>query len=98
MNIRRQIGKFQFEAGPLSKNIQGISKIYHEVLLLMKFLLTKPRVKSKNVKYYELYYTVIKNRKENEVVNNKYEDNESNYIIFSDIIIPNHYLGPKNYK
>ena len=31
---------------PFSKNIQGISKIYHEVLLLMKFLMTKPQIKN----------------------------------------------------
>ena len=29
---------FQTEEDPFSKNAQGISKIYHEVLLLMKFL------------------------------------------------------------
>ena len=30
---------------PFSKNAHGISKIYHGVLLLMKFLQTKPQVK-----------------------------------------------------
>ena len=37
MNIRRQSNTFQFEEDPLSKNVEGISKTYHEVLLLMKF-------------------------------------------------------------
>ena len=31
-NIRRQSGNFQFEECPFSKNVQGIGKIYHEVL------------------------------------------------------------------
>ena len=54
MNIRRQSDTFQFEQDPFSKNVQGISKIYHEVLLLMKFLQTKPKVRSMNIKYYDL--------------------------------------------
>ena len=69
MNIRRQSGTFQFEEDPSSKNFQGVGKIYHEVLLLMKFLQTKPRVKGKNINYNDLYYTVIKNR--NETMKNK---------------------------
>ena len=42
MNIRRQDGKFQLEEDPFSKNAQGISEIYHEVFLVMKFLQTRP--------------------------------------------------------
>ena len=34
---------FRFEEDPFSKNAQVISKIYREVLLLMKFLQTKPQ-------------------------------------------------------
>ena len=34
---------------PFAKNAQGVSKIYHEVLLLMKFLMTKPEVKNMNI-------------------------------------------------
>ena len=64
-----------------AKNAQCISKIYHEVLMLMKFLQTKPRVK-----YYDFYYTVIKNRDEKEVVNDEYEND---YINFNVIVIPN---------
>ena len=48
---------------PFAKNAQSISKIYHEVLLLRKFLQTKLQVKNMNNNYFDLYYTVIKNRK-----------------------------------
>ena len=51
-----------------------VPKSYHEVLLLMKFLQTNPHVKNMNIKYYELYYTVAKDRKEKEIVDNKYEN------------------------
>ena len=47
---------------PFAKNAQGISKIYHEVLLLMKFLQTKPEVKNMNINYFDVYFTVIKTR------------------------------------
>ena len=43
---------FQTQEDPFAKNAQGISKIYHEVLLLMKFLQTKPQVKNMNNNYY----------------------------------------------
>ena len=39
MNIR-------FDEDPFTENDQGISKIYHELLSLMKFLQTKPEVKN----------------------------------------------------
>ena len=42
MNIR-------FHEDPFAKNAEGISKIYHGVLLLMKFLQTKPQVKNMNI-------------------------------------------------
>ena len=35
MNYKRQNFNFQFEEDPLSKGTRGISKICHEVLLLM---------------------------------------------------------------
>ena len=44
MNIRRPSVNFQFEENPFNKNVVGIGKIYHEVLLLMGFLQTKPSV------------------------------------------------------
>ena len=54
----------RFDEDPFAKNAQGISKIYLEVLLLMKFLQTQPQVKNMNINYYDLNYTVIKNRDE----------------------------------
>ena len=74
---------------PFAKNAQGISKIYHEVLLLMKFLQTKPQVKDMNINYYDLYNTVIKIRDENRDIDNQYENYENDYINFNDFIIPN---------
>ena len=78
-----------------ARNAQGINKIYHEVILLMKILQTKtlkPQVKHMNIKYYDLFFTVIKNRDEKEITNNHYEDD---YIIFKDFITPNQYIGIK---
>ena len=40
---------FQTQEDPFAKNAQGISKIYHELLLLMKFLQTKSQVKNMNI-------------------------------------------------
>ena len=81
---------------PFSKNAQGVSKIYHEVLLLMNFLQTKPQVKNMNTNYYDLYYTVIKTRDENKDIDNQYENDENDYININDFITPNHYIGIKN--
>ena len=53
---------FKFEEDPFSKNAHGISKIYHEVTLLWKFLQTKPQAKNMDHDYNDLYYTVIKSR------------------------------------
>ena len=77
----------KMDEDPFAKNAQGISKIYHEVLLLMKFLQTKPQVKNMNINYYDLYYTVIKNRNEKEIGDNQYENDYGNY---EDFLIPNH--------
>ena len=74
---------------PFSRNSQGISRIYHVVLLLMKFLQTKPQVKNMNINYYDLYNTVIKTRDENRDIDNQYENYENDYINFNDFIIPN---------
>ena len=52
MNIR-------FDADPFAENAQAISKIYHELLLVMKLLQSKPQVKNMKIKSYDLYYTVI---------------------------------------
>ena len=94
MNVRRQRGNFECEEDPFSKNAKGIDKIYHELFLLMKVLQTKPSVKNMNIIYYDLYYTVSENSNENEIVNDKYENNKSEYFDSNDII-PNHYIGKK---
>ena len=80
---------FQTQEDPFSKNAQGISKTYHEVLLLMKYLQTKPQVWNLNINFYDLYYTVIEKIDENEIVN------EKDSINFNDIITPNLYIGIK---
>ena len=80
---------------PSSKNAQGISKIYHEVLLLMKYLQTKPQVKNMNINYYDLYNTVIKTREENKDIDNQYENDENDYIDINNFIPPNLYIGIK---
>ena len=92
MNNRRRKGNFQFEEDPFSKNDQGIRKIFHEVIVLMKFLQTKPIVKNMNTNCYDLCYTVVKKRDEKEIVDNQFE---SDYNSFNDIV-PNHYIGGKN--
>ena len=71
---------------PFAKNAQGISKIYHEVLLVMKFLQTKPQVKNMNINYYDLYFTVIKTRAENRDIDNRYENDDNDYINFNTIL------------
>ena len=78
-----------------AKNAQGISRIYHEVLMLMKFLQTKPQVKNMNINYYDLYNTVIKVRDGNKDIDNQYENDENDYIDINDFINPNHYVGIK---
>ena len=55
-----------------AKSSQSISKLYHEVLLLMKFLQTKPQVKNINIICYDLLYTVIKNRDEKDNVEDQF--------------------------
>ena len=78
---------------PFAKIAQSISKIYHGMLLLTKNLQTKPQVKNMNTNYYDLYYTVIENRDEREIVDNKYENDCTN---FTDLITPNLYIGIKD--
>ena len=87
---------FQTQQDPFSKNAQGISKIYHEVLLLMKFLQTKPQVKNMDINYHDLYYTVIKTRDENKDIDDHYDNDENEYIDINDYISPNHYIGIKS--
>ena len=77
---------FQTQEDPFAKNAQGISKKYLEVFLLMKFFQTKPQVENTTIKYYDLNYTVIKNRD---------DKNETDYTNFNDFITPNQYIGIK---
>ena len=88
MNIR-------MDEDPFARNAQGISKIYHEVLLLLKFSQTKPQVKNLNTKFYDLYYTVLKNRDETEIVIDKYTNNENDNNKIDDFITPNHNISIK---
>ena len=70
VKFNKNIGSFydnmniRLEEDSFSKNSHGISKIYHEVLLLMIFLQTKPQVKNMNNNFLNLNYTFIKNRNE----------------------------------
>ena len=86
---------FNFEKKPLSKNAQGISKCRHEVLLLMKFLKTKPHIKNMKIKYYGLFYTVIENKVEKGIVYDECEIFENDCNKFNDIGTPNHFIGIK---
>ena len=47
-NISNYYGKMniRLDEDPFAKNAQSISKIYHEVLMLMKFVQTKTQVKN----------------------------------------------------
>ena len=85
---------FQTQEDPFSRNAQGISKIYLELLMLMKFLQTKSQIKNLNIDFYDLYYTAIKSRDDNEIENN----NENDSINFNDIITRNHYVGNKPHE
>ena len=48
------IENFACEEDPFSKDAQGLSKTYREVLMSMKFLQTKPQIKNRIFKYYDL--------------------------------------------
>ena len=86
---------FQTQEDPFAKHAQGISNIYHEVLLLMKFLQTKTDIKNMNNNYYDLYYTFIRIRHENIYIDDQYENDENDYINNNDFMIPN---GIKNHN
>ena len=70
-----------------------MENFYHEVLLLMNFLQTKPSVKNVNYIYSDLYYTVIKNRDDKEILID--ENIEYDYINFKNFITLNLYIGRK---
>ena len=65
------IRNFIFKEDTFPKNAQGISEIFHESMLVMKFLQTRPQVKNMNNSFYDFNYTVIENRDEKEIVKNK---------------------------
>ena len=48
-----------------------------------------------NIDYYDLYYTIFKNRDDKEVVKENEYGNDKDYINFDDFIIPNHHVGLK---
>ena len=50
----------------------------------MKYLQIKPQDKNMNINHYDLYYTVIKVRDENKDIDNRYENDENNYIYIND--------------
>ena len=64
--------KIRMDEDPFARKAQGIRKIYHEVLFLLKYLQTKPQVENVNSIYYDLYCTVNKIRDDKEIVNDKY--------------------------
>ena len=72
MNYHRQSELFQFQDGPFSKNVQSIGENFSEVTIQLKILTEKLHVKKRNIKYYDLYYTVIKNKLEKQL-----EDDEN---------------------
>ena len=90
---KMQHKNFQSQQDTLAKNAQGFNKIYHEVMLLMKLLQTKPQVENMNNKYYVLYYTVNKNRREKDIEEEQKETVDNQYE--NVFIIPNHYVGKK---
>ena len=98
MKIRRQSWTFQVKEDPFSKNAEGISKIYHKVTFLQKLLQTKPRIKSMNNNCHDLYYTVVKNRDDEEIKIDENQNIEIDYNDFDDFKIPNHCIGRKNDK
>ena len=85
---------------PFTKNDQGISKFYHEVLLSMKCLQSKLPLKNMVINYYDILYTVIKNRKDKANVEKQDIINvdESDFNIYNVFIVPDHYVGRKNDK
>ena len=62
----------------------------------MIFLQRKPQIKNMNIKYFDLYYTVIKVRNENRDTDDNYQNDENDYIDINNFTIhPNQYVGIK---
>ena len=94
MKIRRESGTFQFEGDPFSKSPESISKFYAEVFLLMNCLHNKPLIKSMNMNFFYLYYTVIKNRDGKMII----EDYEKDYVHSNSYITSKQNIGSKIVK
>ena len=94
MKYRRKSRTFQFEEDVFSKNAEVFSKNYHEVLLLLNFLQTKPQIRCVKYNCYDFCYTGIKIRNDKEIVNDENENNKD-YINFEDLITPNIMLEEK---
>ena len=69
-------------------NAQGFSKIYHELLLLMKFLQTKPQVKDMNIKSSDLFILLLKTemKKKMWIISNVMKMNISHLMILFHLI------------
>ena len=48
------IENFQTQQDPFARSAQGVKIIYHEILLLIKFLQTKPQNKNMITNFYDL--------------------------------------------
>ena len=48
-----------------------------------------------NINYFDLYYTAIKKRDDEEIVNKKNEKIENDYFNYEDFIMPNHNISIK---
>ena len=70
---------FRFKEGPFTKNVRDKNEIYHGGIILMKFSQTKLQVKNMTIRYYDLSFTVNKNRDEKNC-EGRFEDNENHYI------------------
>ena len=81
--------KIRMDEDPFAKKVQSISKTYHEVLWLLKFLQTKPSFKSMKNNNSYFYYTVIKNRDEKDFKDNQFEKDCFNFYD----IVPNHNMS-----
>ena len=68
-----------FDEDHCAKNAQSIATIFHEVFLFMKFLQTKPQVKSMNINCYALFCTFNKNSTEGEKIEISYRSFQAIY-------------------
>ena len=58
MSYLRQSGIFRSEADPFRRKTV-VTFMMHKVLLLLKFLQTKPQIRSKSSMFYDVYYTMF---------------------------------------